>query len=66
MDEKRYFCIQRRQLRKGWNADDYVIAHPAGLNNGLIGVLGDQLASEMCNHRILSLRSTPLKSVTEV
>src|SRR5579884_1477880 len=65
MDEKRNFCAKRGQLRKSRNANGHVITNAAGLNNGLIGMLGDELAAQVCNHCFFPFSDSPAARKTD-
>src|SRR5437763_6298053 len=47
---QRNFSACLGQIRERWNRDGHVITDARGLNNDLIGMLGQQLAAEMGDH----------------
>src|ERR1035441_2490292 len=50
VDVKRYFCAHHRQRCEGGHGDRDVVSHPGSLDDGLAGLLVDQLAAQMSNH----------------
>src|SRR5262249_47931680 len=64
VDKQRHFCSQRGQSRKGGNADVDFVSDARGLNDGLVGMFGDQLPAKMSNHALfLSPRSKRPSSI---
>ena len=47
---QRDFAANLRELRKGWHGDSDVVTHAGTLNDGLVGMLGKQLATKMSDH----------------
>jgi len=50
VDVERGFLAYRGQRRKGRHGDRDVIPDPAGLDNGLAGLLVDELSAQMSDH----------------
>src|SRR5215472_9921264 len=53
VDKQRHFCSQPGQCRKGGNTDVDFVSDARSLDDGLVGMFGDQLPAKMGDHALL-------------